>query len=306
MGQVMFSARAGIQIIAVTAVIFSLLISAPKVGAAGSNWYVGASIPVMYIDDTDTITTGSSAANPTTMPPTPPSTYRGKAVNKYDTGFKLEGVIGYELGSNVRVELELFYSEADVDKLIYSDVSTTIQGPQPVTFNISEEARPPVSGSAEQVGAMLNLWYDIDLGSKWTPYIGVGVGVIEVDFGDVKYDDNALAQHVANEVAVIQAQAANPGVPREALLMGVMNDPRLQLPQGYAPSVSTTDTVFAYQAAAGVSYQFKDNLVLRLGYRYQTSDDLKFKGRSNPFGNTVNTKTDFDVQFIEIGFRYHF
>ena len=306
MGQVMFSARAGIQIIAVTAVIFSLLISAPKVGAAGSNWYVGASIPVMYIDDTDTITTGSSAANPTTMPPTPPSTYRGKAVNKYDTGFKLEGVIGYELGSNVRVELELFYSEVDVDKLIYSDVSTTIQGPQPVTFDISEEARPPVSGSAEQIGAMLNLWYDIDLGSKWTPYIGVGVGVIEVDFGDVKYDDNALAQHVANEVAVMQVQGAalaagQPVPPREFVLMSVP-----QLPPGYAPSVSTTDTVFAYQAAAGVSYQFRDNLVLRLGYRYQTSDDLKFKGRSNPFGNTVETKTDFDVQFIEIGFRYHF
>ncbi len=78
------------------------------------------------------------------------------------------------------------------------------------------------------------------------------------------------------------------------------------LPSGYAPSVSSTDMVFAYQAGAGVSYQFRDNLVLCLGYRYPVSDDLKFKGRSNPFGTTVHTKTDFDVQCIEIGFRYHF
>ena len=305
MGQGRFSARAVNQIVAAAAIVCFSLISAPKAGAANSNWYVGASIPVMYIDDTDTITKGSSAADLTA--PTPPSTYSGKAVNKYDTGYKLEGVIGYELGSNVRVELELFYSEADVDKLTYSDVSTTILGPQgPLqTFDVSEDAHPPVSGSAEQIGAMLNLWYDIDLGSKWTPYVGIGIGVIEVDFSDVKYDDNALAQHVANEVAVIQARATNPGVPREALLMGIMNDPRVQLPPGYAPKVSTTDTVFAYQAAAGVSYQFRDNLVLRLGYRYQASDDLKFRGKNN-FGNTVNTKTDFDVQFIEIGFRYHF
>ena len=298
MGQVMFSARAGIQIIAVTAVVFSLLISAPKVGAAGSNWYVGASIPVMYIDDTDTITEGSNAGGILHGTPVPPSTYRGKAVNKYDTGYKLEGVIGYELGSNVRVELELFYSEADVDKLTYSNVSTTISTPVgPHTVNVPGETHPRVSGSAEQLGAMLNLWYDIDLGSKWTPYVGVGVGVIEVDFGDVKYDDNALAQYVADEVYLLQ----NMQVPREFYLAS-----RPSLPSGYAPSVSSTDTVFAYQAAAGVSYQFRDNLVLRLGYRYQTSDDLKFKGRSNPFGNTVNTKTDFDVQFIEIGFRYHF
>lgn len=72
------------------------------------------------------------------------------------------------------------------------------------------------------------------------------------------------------------------------------------------PGVSTTDTVFAYQAAAGVSYQFSDHVALRLGYRYRTSDDLQFRGRGNAFGNTVETKTDFDVQFIEIGFRYHF
>ncbi len=46
--------------------------------------------------------------------------------------------------------------------------------------------------------------------------------------------------------------------------------------------------------------------MLRLGYRYQTSDDLEFRGRGSAFGNTVNTKTDIRVHLIEIGFRYGF
>ncbi len=183
--------------------------------------------------------------------------------------------------------------------MTYSDISTvTPLGP----VSLAGETETPVSGDAEQIGAMLNLWYDIDLGSKWTPYVGVGVGVIEVDFGEVDYDENALAQYVSNSLRLGAAQqmAAQAGVP-----FNPANVPLPQLPPGFVPGVSTTDTVFAYQAAAGVSYQFSDNIALRLGYRYQTSDDLQFRGR-NAFGNTVETKTDFDVQFIEIGVRYHF
>ena len=296
MGKAFFSAKAGNSIVAVAAIACFLTAGVPKAQAADSGWYVGASIPVMYIDDTDTTTTGSSAAGMLNNRPVPPSTYRGKAVTEYDTGYKLEGVVGYELMPNIRIELELFYSEADVDKLTYSDVSTIIAN-QPA-IHVPGETSPRVSGSAEQLGAMLNLWYDIDVGSKWTPYVGVGVGVMEVDFGDVKYDDNALAQYVADEVYLLTTPMAPP---REHYLAG-----RPALPSGYAPGVSTTDTVFAYQAAAGVGYQWSDNIVLRLGYRYQTSDDLEFRGRSNAFGNTVKTKTDFDVQFLEIGVRYHF
>ncbi|MCY3802965.1 MAG: outer membrane beta-barrel protein [Gammaproteobacteria bacterium] len=297
MRQAFFSAKAGNSIVAVAATVCFLLIGAPKADAAGSKWYVGASVPVMYIDDTDTVTQGSNI-DPS-QPLAPPSTYRGKAVNKYDTGFKLEGVIGYEFRPNMRIELELFYSEAEVDKLTYSGISTvTPLGP----VSLPGETETPVSGDAEQIGAMLNLWYDIDLGSKWTPYVGVGVGVIEVDFGEVDYDENALAQYVSNSLRLGAAQqmALQAGVP-----FNPANVPLPQLPPGFVPGVSTTDTVFAYQAAAGVSYQFSDNVALRLGYRYQTSDDLQFRGR-NAFGNTVETKTDFDVQFIEIGVRYHF
>ncbi|MYB89410.1 MAG: porin family protein [Proteobacteria bacterium] len=293
----LFSASTGNSIVAAAATVCFLLISAPKASAADSRWYAGASIPVMYIDDTDTVTRGSNVDPQNPM--APPSTYRGKAVSKYDTGFKLEGVVGYEIGSSLRIELELFYSEADVDKQAYSDISTvTPLGP----VSLPGERETPVSGSIKQLGAMVNLWYDIDLGSKWTPYVGVGAGVIEVDFGDVKYDENALAQHISDSLHIAGAQQAaqQAGVPFDLARVSLP-----QLPPGFVPAVSTTDTVFAYQAAAGVSYQLRDNVALRLGYRYQTSDDLKFRGR-NDLGNTADTKTDVHIHFIEIGFRYHF
>ncbi len=60
MRQAFFSAQAGNSIVAVAATVCFLLIGAPKADAAGSKWYVGASIPVMYIDDTDTVTQGSN------------------------------------------------------------------------------------------------------------------------------------------------------------------------------------------------------------------------------------------------------
>ena len=296
MGQVFLPLNFGVRISAAVAVLSIWLICAQNALAEDSNWYVGANVPIMYIDDTDTITTGSSANPQALMAPQIP--YRAKAVNKYDTGYKLEGVIGYELGSNFRVELELFYAEADVDKLTYSGISTTTQqGP----LAIDGKTSVPVSGTTEQTGAMLNLWYDFHLGSKWIPYLGVGIGYIEVDFGDVKYDENALAQHVTNRLVQAQAYAT---AQAQNMPFDPAQIPVVTLPPGYVPEISRTDSVVAYQAAAGISYQFRDNVVFRLGYRYQTSEDLKFDG-GNATG-TIDTKTEFDVQFIEIGFRYHF
>ena len=301
MRQVLCSSCERIVVVVLATSMFFVLAYASKARAADSRWYVGANLPVMYIDDTDTTITGDSADH--TMPMAPRTPYRAEAENKFDTGYKLEGFVGYELGSNFRIELEVFYAEADVDKLYYSGITTShpVLGPQSVPGRKSI----PISGTAEQMGASLNLWYDFDFGSKWIPYVGAGIGILEIDFGDVDYDDNALAQEVANHLAVLgaqalAAQAGRPPPPPEAVLM----DPRLRLPEGHVPEISSTDTVVSYQFAAGVSYKFRENMLFRMVYRYQTSDDLKFDG-SNASG-TVSTKSDFEVQFLEVGIRYHF
>ena len=297
MGQVLYSVSERIVVVVVAASILFLMVYASKARAADSRWYVGMNLPVMYIDDTDTTTQGENLVIPDPSMPAISYTqpYSAKARNKFDTGYKIEGVVGYELGSNFRIEIELYYAEADVDKLYYSGITTSVPVPgmpqlglQPIS--IPGKTSIPVSGSAEQMGGMLNLWYDFHNDSKWIPYVGAGIGFIEVDFGDVRYDDNALAQHVANSLVAIETGGALTMAP--------------PLPPGYVPKISRTDTVLAYQAAAGVSYKYSDNIQFRLGYRYQTSDDLEFDGKGD-FG-TVDTKTEFDVQFLEIGMRYHF
>ena len=303
MKQVLHSTGAGDRILAVAiaAAVLLSLAYAPKARAEDSRWYVGAALPVMYIDDTDTTTEGSNITMQGAVP------YKAEAVTKYDTGYKLEGVLGYELGSNFRIELELFYAEADVDTLTYSNVSTTTaQGPQ----SIPGKVPVTVTGAAKQLGGLVNLWYDFDTGSNWVPYLGAGIGFIEIDQGDLEYDDNTLAQDLANKGAVAQV-ARTLGVDPAQLAQTPQGQMALagalaqaQLPPGYVPRISSTDTVVAYQFAAGVSYRFRDNVMLRLGYRYQTTDDMEFSGK-NATG-VINTETKLEVQFLEVGIRYHF
>ena len=58
------------------------------------------------------------------------------------------------------------------------------------------------SGPADQLGAMVNVWYDFNEGSRWRPFIGGGLGFVQVDWGGVDYQRGALEQHNANEVAL--------------------------------------------------------------------------------------------------------
>ena len=92
------------------------------------------------------------------------------------------------------------------------------------------------SGTAEQFGAMVNLWYDFEMGSDWTPYVGGGLGLIRIDQGDLDYDQGELVREVLDRMQVPPA-AAN------------------QLP---VPELSTADTAFAYQFGAGIGYALSE------------------------------------------------
>ena len=244
--------------------------SLPHAQAADSPWYVGFQVPVMFIDDTESKTTGSNMIQGNTVP------YSAKATSEYKAGFKLAGMVGYRLGGNLRVEGELFFARARVDKQTYANI-VSAGNPVPVKVNV------PISGSASQTGAMANVWFDIPLDSDWTPYIGGGFGLIRVDQGDLKYDANTLA----NRLAKLQ----NPNAP--------------DFPPGFVPEISSTDTAFAYHFGAGIGYRLNDRTTLQLGYRLQTANDLEFNGR-NALGNTINVDTELRVHLFEIGVRMRF
>ena len=130
---------------------------------------------------------------------------------------------------------------------------------------------------------MANIWFDIPTGSDCTPYVGGGVGLIRVDRGDLEYDANTLVNRLAR----------------------LQNTNAPDLPSGFVPGISSTDTALGYHFGAGVGYRLNDRTTLQLGYRLQAADDLEFDGR-NAFGNSIDVKTELRAHLFEIGVRMRF
>ena len=80
----------------------------------------------------------------------------------FDTGYGLNGAFGYDMGA-YRVEGEIGYRMFDVD---------TVTGPG---------VPPGVTGDVSALTFMANGYYDFDMGSPLTPYVGVGLGFVTAD-----------------------------------------------------------------------------------------------------------------------------
>lgn len=253
--------------------------NAAEAGRGEGGWYVGFSVPVMFIDDTVSTTTGMQALNP--LQPAQRQSYRSKSTSSHETGFKVAGTVGYEIGNGFRVEGEMFFARAEVDRVTYKGV-TTGQGSLPITVEF------PVEGTADQYGAFASTWYDFRTGTDWIPYIGGGLGFIRIDQSGLEYDSNALA----NEIATAGAQRQNP------------NAPKVNLPPGTVPEISATDTVFAYHIGIGAGYRLTENIILQGGYRLQAASEPGFEGR-NGFGD-VRVDSSLRVHLLEVGLRYRF
>ena len=244
--------------------------------AQEGDWYIGLTMPLMFIDDSETISTGTSTLTQ------PPTMHSATAVSEHDTGFKFGAMLGYRLESGLRLEGEVFMARADVTKITNRNI---IVGGQQLPIQVPLE----VSGAAEQLGVMANLWYDLEtIDDAWTPYIGVGLGLVRIDQGDLNYDTDGLAQGIAD----YQAQVLS-------------GNPQARAPQ--LPPVATpadTDTAFAFQIGAGVGYALSETATLQLGYRLQIVNGPEFNGMNQT--GTVNTETDLRIHFLEIGIRQAF
>ena len=258
--------------------------------AEEGSWYIGANLPLMFIDDTDSISTGSFTQ--TQLGPQGPVQqtvgYSATVKTEHDTGFKLGGVLGRHLESGLRVEGEVFFARAKVSKLTHSSITVPALG-----FTLPDALPIPVTGSADQLGAMVNVWYDFDTGDNWAPYIGGGLGFIRVDRGGLDYDTGAVAQAVADGLA--RAQAAQQGIPPELV-------PAVPIPE--VPELSGTDTALAYQIGAGVGYALSDTATLQIGYRLQMVEGLSFSGANDMA--MVGSETDLRIHFLEVGIRQLF
>ncbi len=101
-------------------------------------------------------------------------------VVEYKDGWGVSGYSGYAFGNGFRTEGELTYRHSSAD---------TITGP----------GSGAAHGGLHNLALMANVLYDIDTGTRVTPYIGAGVGGSLVGTDDMRtinnatFDDNRLA-----------------------------------------------------------------------------------------------------------------
>lgn len=126
-----------------------------------------------------------------------------------ETGFGINGAAGYRF-DDARVELEVAYTNNDVDGVTVNNL-----------------AEVPLDGDIESAQFMVNGYYDIPTESRFSPYIGGGVGVATLTANDV--------------------EANIPGVGNLAL--------------------DDTGASFVFQVKAGVGYKISDQASAFLGYR---------------------------------------
>jgi opacity protein-like surface antigen len=137
------------------------------------NWYVGVQGSVPFVNETDVNVNGTKAGEV-----------------DFDTGYGIGGSLGYTPGpngnflDNMRFEAEYFYRNNELDG--FSAGGTSAQ----IADDISSDTY------------MINAYYDIDTGSRLTPYVGAGVG-----FSDIELNVPTLALSDEDSVFAYQLMA---------------------------------------------------------------------------------------------------
>lgn len=165
----------------------------------------------------------------------------------FDMAFAGEFTAGVKYG-NVRGELEVAIRSASEDDYELFNGTVFEMG------TIVVPAEIETSTSVQHNSYMANFYYDFAIsGSKWTPYVGAGIGLgtyeqkatVEIDV-----DDAVLAGLMHNPVAAAMLK---------------------NLPLGEQTVADDTLTEFEWQVGLGAIYNFNDTWAFDIGYRFNSS-----------------------------------
>lgn len=187
----------------------ALMLAAPQAEAAGSGWYVSVTGGANWVDDNDFFVNPLAA---TTL----------AWDTNADTGYIIAGAVGMNFGnvmSGLRGEVEVAWRQNQVDGDWSSNYSLTT----PFAFGT-------IDYDHESFSIMANAWFDIPLGSSFTPYVGGGIG-----WADTSFDGTYTCVGGGNCV----------GGPFDF-----------------------SEDGFAWQLGAGVNFAISPNVQLGVGYRY--------------------------------------
>lgn len=140
-------------------------------------------------------------------------------------------------------------------------------------FKIHKKYNHKFQTKTQVYGAMANLYYDVNTGTKFTPFIGAGAGMAHVKV----------------------ASTAQGLVEKEAFSIGG----------------SASDNNFAWNVGAGLAYNISDSIALDIMYRYTDLGSVKSTdtiAMGDLLKRTLATDAKFDVATHEVmfGARYRF
>jgi len=140
----------------IRALLVGLLLVASTTSALAAGPYIGAAGGVSIFHDSDVKDTTTSIT----------------ATAEFDTGFGFNVSAGYNFDP-VRVEFEFGYKKADIDKVSAFGISVS-----------------PTDSEATIMSYMANAYYDFKTNSPFTPYIGVGLGLLNGEFKSPGYKED--------------------------------------------------------------------------------------------------------------------
>jgi opacity protein-like surface antigen len=152
---------------------------------------------------------------------------------QFDMAMAGEFTAGVKYG-HFRAEVEVALRGAAEDDYDLAHISAGMAS----VLSLPGAATVETSTSVKHNSYLLNAFYDFSIdGSKWTPYVGAGLGV-----GTYK------------QTASVE--------------MDFEND---LLPDTYLGGIDQTKTAFEYQVMLGAAYSFDENWALDLGYRFNAA-----------------------------------
>ena len=183
------------------------------------------------------------------------------------TGILAGAALGYRLG-DFRIEGEYFYRTTTHD----GRSDTRIPGTDTTTTDKSEQELQIADGGVDDVlshNFFANLYYDFNTDSRFTPYVGAGVGVAQVsmDFFS-RWQRNGDPDKI---------KTFNDTKKRTFDLLDNERD-RLHRRLAGTTTIADrklTDTLFGYQILAGVDYRVSDPVSIGLKFRWADFGEFK-------------------------------
>ncbi|KAB2847578.1 MAG: porin family protein [Hyphomicrobiaceae bacterium] len=215
----------------------SIPVPAPIPIPEAFNWYIRADIGYAFSANTPTISeTGYSTAGLAF----PASAYTNTSTFENDAGWTNYGHIGFGVGYQfskwIRGDLtaEVRNQATHLRNSTYTYTSQAVApGPRPIQLDVSDDIKQ------RDYLTMANLYVDIPIHARFTPYLGVGIGLVAHDINR-QYSET---------------QTDNTVLPGTQVFTGTNKSRH-------------TEYNFAWALMAGASIDLSTGTTLDLGYRY--------------------------------------